>query len=303
MAPRVSIGLPVRNGERYLSGAIESVLGQTFDDFELVVSDNASTDATESICRDFARRDTRVRYERSSTDVGAAGNHNRCVDLSTGPYFMWLAHDDLLGELQLERCVAALEHDPAASMAFPRLTYIDAEGAPSGSQTLDDLSLLADDPGARSWQLVRQELASEDIFSAFYSLLRRDALQRTRRHGTYLAADQVLVFELVLAGKLVQVAGAEFVRRRHGDSSMLRHRSPAERAVWFDTSARRRVHLAHWMLFGQHYRAIVRMRLPLRASLRAAAAVSYRALREWRNLGGDVKEAARTVRSSRMGGA
>jgi hypothetical protein len=93
----VSIGLPVRNGERYVAGAIESALRQTFVDFELIVSDNASTDATESICRSFARQDSRVRYERSAEDRGAAGNHNRCFELSGGRYFMWLSYDDLLG--------------------------------------------------------------------------------------------------------------------------------------------------------------------------------------------------------------
>jgi glycosyltransferase involved in cell wall biosynthesis len=295
----VSIGLPVRNGERYVAGAIESALRQTFVDFELIVSDNASTDATESICRSFARQDSRVRYERSAEDRGAAGNHNRCFELSGGRYFMWLAYDDLLGKTQLERCVAALERDPSVSMAFPGLRYVDAAGAADGAQAAADLSILADDPGERAWQLIRQELAGDDIYSVFYALVRRDALRQTRGHGTYLAADQVLLLELVLTGKLVQVAGAAFSRRRHQESSMLRHRSPAERAVWFDTSARRRVRVAHWTLFAEHYRAIWRMRLPWRSSLRAAAAVSYRALHEWRNLGGDLKDAARTMRPSR----
>lgn len=136
VTPLVSIGLPVRNGERYVAGAIESVLRQSFGDFELVISDNASTDATESICGAYVRQDARVRYERIDKNLGAAGNHNRCIDLATGRYFMWLAHDDLLGDRQLECCVHGLNRYPAASMAFPRVTYIDAEGAAAGTQSV-----------------------------------------------------------------------------------------------------------------------------------------------------------------------
>jgi glycosyltransferase involved in cell wall biosynthesis len=291
----VTIGMPVHNGERYMAGAIESALAQTFGDFELVISDNASSDQTESICRAFAQRDSRVRYQRVDTNVGAARNHNLCVERSRGTYFMWLAYDDLLGKTQLERCVDALERDSSASMSFPRLAYMDDAGAALGAQTELDLSLLADDAGERAWQLVRRQLSTDDVYSAIYSLMRRTALERTRLHGSYLAADQVLLFELVLAGKLVQVDGAEFIRRVHAASSMQRHRSPAERAVWFDSSSRRSVHLAHWTLFVQHYRAIRRAELPWRSKARAALAVSYRMANEWRNLGGDVKDAVRTA--------
>src|SRR3954470_1068595 len=93
--PRVSIGLPVYNGQRFLAPAVSSLLAQTFADFELVICDNASTDDTEAICRRFAERDPRVRYHRNEQNVGAAPNFNRALALSTGQYFKWAAHDDL----------------------------------------------------------------------------------------------------------------------------------------------------------------------------------------------------------------
>ena len=104
---RVSIGLPVFNGENFLESAIRSVLEQSFDDLELVISDNASTDRTETIARDFAASDRRVRYHRNARNLGAAPNYNRTVELATGALFKWLSHDDRLLPGYLEATVAA----------------------------------------------------------------------------------------------------------------------------------------------------------------------------------------------------
>src|SRR5207245_725070 len=103
--------MPVRNGEKYVRQAIESILAQTFSDWELVICDNASTDATEAICREYAARDPRVRYSRNAENLGPAGNHARCFELSRGRYFRWHAHDDLLHPQYLEKCVEVLDWD------------------------------------------------------------------------------------------------------------------------------------------------------------------------------------------------
>src|SRR5438132_13873019 len=92
---QVSIGMPVYNGERYLSGALDSLLSQTLADFDLIISDNASTDATESICRSYAAHDSRIRYFRNENNLGAAANFNRAFELCGGEFFRWAAHDDL----------------------------------------------------------------------------------------------------------------------------------------------------------------------------------------------------------------
>ncbi len=89
-APRVSIGLPVFNGERYLARAIDSILAQDFRDLELVVCDNASTDRTAEICAAYARRDPRVRYHRNPRNLGAGPNYDRCFHLARGEYFKWI---------------------------------------------------------------------------------------------------------------------------------------------------------------------------------------------------------------------
>src|SRR5215204_5257287 len=112
MSPRVTIGLAVYNGEKYLHQAIDSVLAQTFTDFELIVSDNASTDATAAIVLQYAAKDARVRYTRNRENVGSARNFNRLVDLATGEYFKWMAVDDLIAPEFLATCVAALDAEP-----------------------------------------------------------------------------------------------------------------------------------------------------------------------------------------------
>src|SRR3982751_1385660 len=129
-SPRVSIGMPVRNGQRYIRQAIDSLLNQTFSDLELIVCDNASNDATESICRDYAARDSRVRYFRNPQNIGPAENHNKCFALSRGEYFKWHAHDDMCASTQLERCVEALDNDPSIVIAYPKTLIVDDAGNP-----------------------------------------------------------------------------------------------------------------------------------------------------------------------------
>src|SRR5579863_9411434 len=112
-SPRLSVGMPVYNGERFVAQAIESILSQTFRDFELIISDNGSTDATETICREQAARDPRVRYYRSDRNRGAAWNHNRVVELARGEYFRWQCHDDYCDRILLEKCLAVIDKDPS----------------------------------------------------------------------------------------------------------------------------------------------------------------------------------------------
>ncbi|HKJ45099.1 MAG TPA: glycosyltransferase family 2 protein, partial [Balneolales bacterium] len=107
--PRVSIGMPVYNGENYIERAISSILAQTYKDFELIISDNASTDKTQEICKMFVGRDNRVRYHRNSKNIGAARNYNIVFRLSRGKYFKWAAHDDELAPAFLEDAVNVLE--------------------------------------------------------------------------------------------------------------------------------------------------------------------------------------------------
>jgi len=93
--PKVSIGMPVCNGEKFIHEALDALLAQTFTDFELNISDNASTDMTESICRAYAEKDSRIKYVRQTENIGPVANFQYVLDVATGEYFMWAAADDV----------------------------------------------------------------------------------------------------------------------------------------------------------------------------------------------------------------
>ena len=127
--PRVSVGLPVYEGEKYLSKVLDSIAAQTFTDYELIISDNASTDRTREICEARAAADPRIRYSRNATNIGGDRNLYRCFQLSRGDYFLGIAHDDFLHPDYLTRTVSVLEADESVVLCHARTFTIDAEGA------------------------------------------------------------------------------------------------------------------------------------------------------------------------------
>lgn len=126
--PRLSIGLPVFNGDKFLNKAIDSLLAQTFEDFELIISDNASTDKTEEICRTYAEKDQRIRYYRNEKNIGCARNFNRVFKLSSAEYFKWAAHDDLHAPNFLMKCVEVLDQNPSVILCHSQVYIIDEYG-------------------------------------------------------------------------------------------------------------------------------------------------------------------------------
>ena len=216
--PRVSIGMPVRNGERFIRQAIESLLAQTFADFELIICDNASTDSTEQICRGFARQDPRVRYFRNAQDLGPAENYNRCFELSHGNYFRWHAHDDMCVPDHLAKCVQALESDPGVVVVYPKTLIVDEIGKP-----LDEYDFHpqtdGSDPAERFSELVLVNHRSHRAVEIF-GLMRSSALQQTPLHGVYARADSVLLARMALLGRFVELPERLFLSRSHTSQSM-----------------------------------------------------------------------------------
>src|SRR4051812_10040179 len=126
--PRVTIGVPVYNGEKFIRATVDSLLAQTFTDFELIISDNASTDGTEVISREYAAKDPRIIYVRNPRNLGPAANYNVPLDRARGEFFKWNAADDVCGPDFLKLCVEALDANPDAVIAYPRTKVIDGEG-------------------------------------------------------------------------------------------------------------------------------------------------------------------------------
>src|SRR5246127_3969247 len=126
--PLVSVGLFVYNGERYIEETLDSILNQTFTDFELIISDNASTDRTGEIAEAYAKRDDRIRYHRSEKNMGAGWNARRVYELATGKYFKQAAVDDMLEPDFLRQCIEALESDPTYVLAHSKTKVVDENG-------------------------------------------------------------------------------------------------------------------------------------------------------------------------------
>jgi hypothetical protein len=155
--PRVTVGMPVYNGERYLAPPIESFTAQDFDDLEIIVSDNASTDATADIAQAAAAGDSRVVYHRNAENIGGARNQNQLVDMARGELFKWGYYDDLVDPTMIGKCVRALDNARrAAALAYPRVQLIDGEGRVTANQ--QDLHLGLDAPGVyvRLYRLLKR---------------------------------------------------------------------------------------------------------------------------------------------------
>ncbi len=288
--PLVSVGLPVHNGERYLAVAIESVLAQDLADFELIVSDNGSTDTTPEICRRYARQDRRVRFVRSGENHGAAWNFNRVVGLATAPYFKWVAHDDAHAPTFLSRCVAELEANPRAVLCHARTLAIDSLGRPSGAY---DEDFAVEDPlPHRRWRrLLRFDTGCYEVFG----VIRTDRLRQTGLIGPFSDSDRVLLAELALHGTFLEVSEPLFLHREHPDRSIYRQSDQRSRDLWFDPT-RSSLALPTWRLAAELLRATHRAPLSAQERLRCRLEMLGWVRRHWlrllRNPAGAVKRAA-----------
>lgn len=212
--PRVSIGIPVFNGENYICAAIDSILAQTFEEFEVIICDNASEDRTEAICREYANKDKRIRYFRNSQNIGAANNHNRTFELSSGEYFKWCSHDDLLGSTFLEKCVAALDDNSNAIAAQPIVGCIDSNGTLLGVCDTERLERAASArPSDRFDALGKDPRPCYEV----YALVRRKTLSKTGLIASYPWSDITLIAELSLIGPFVLVPEILIFNRDHPD--------------------------------------------------------------------------------------
>jgi glycosyltransferase involved in cell wall biosynthesis len=217
LAPvRVTIALPVHNGENFVERAIESILRQTYRDFELLISDNGSTDRTREICLRFAAQDPRIRYVRSDVNRGAGWNYENARALARGTdYFKWAAHDDIIAPTFLERCVAALDADSGAVLAFSGVAAIDANDELIRLKKRQ-VEAMSPRPSDRFRGVIRSNADPEAVFG----LMRVDALSQTRGQGDYVASDRVLLAELAVQGTFHEVPEVLLFNRDHPSRSV-----------------------------------------------------------------------------------
>lgn len=278
--PRITLGLPVYNGANYLRETLESLRAQTFSEWTLLVSDNASTDATMDIVREFAAEDDRIQYQVHEENIGAHRNYNSIVPRANSEYFKWMAHDDLLAPTFLERCVAILDARPEVVLAFTAAERIDELG-----NKIDDLrsksNYESDSPYVRLRAYIGDRMKAPPIFG----VMRRSTLLQTALLRSYGASDFTFLEEMAMRGRFGYVDEPLFLYRIHTQ----RHSagSVTEQAQWYDPN-RRAPMMSRWMELGGLLDSIRRVPMPLGDRVRSFAFAGWWALRHARELGSDL---------------
>jgi glycosyltransferase involved in cell wall biosynthesis len=278
--PMVTIAVPVYNGANYLEESLGSLLEQEFDDFEIIIGDNGSTDRTPEICMKFANSDGRISYHRSPVNRGAAWNYNRLFAVASGRYFKWASHDDKLASQYLNVCVKALEEAPQAVIAFPQTVLIGPDG-----ERLKVHKEHWDVRDPRPSKRLRHAINQHGLHNVIFGLMRSDAVRTTNLIGRFDGSDIVLLSELALRGEFHNVPGELFLRRIHPNMSRRALKNPRDVANWFDTSAR--AYYFTWTrLYFETMRAVARAPISLDEKSRSYALVTQdwqwkRLAREW----------------------
>jgi glycosyltransferase involved in cell wall biosynthesis len=243
------MGVPVYNAENYLEVALDSILAQTFTDFELIISDNASTDRTPEICRSYAGKDPRISYYRAEKNRGAAWNFNRVFELSSGKYFKWTAHDDLIAPDCLSKCVDVLEMDDSVVLCWSKVQYLNEHGDIIATYIEKLGNANSSNPRDRFGELTI--LYRRCIYA--YGLIRSDELRKTSLIGTYPDADRVLLVELSLLGRYYEIPEYLFFIREHAEQFTKTYTEPYLRAGWLDPSKEGKISYWHWRTFFEYF--------------------------------------------------
>jgi len=262
--PKLSIGLPVYNGEKYLERALDSLLGQDFKDFELIISDNASTDGTAEICKAYANRDHRIRYFRNEENRGATWNHRYVLDLAEGQYFKWAAHDDECYPAMLRRCVEVLDQaDPSVALVYPRFEFINEAGEgimKNVDPNWDRVATTARTPHQRLAHVIWRNYFGQGI----YGIVRVEFLRQASPYGR-IVPDWIKMAEMAMLGKIIEVPEVLFRMRRHGDNTAVQFKHWRDLLAWHDPSQKRRSPLVPYemVIVMEYVKAVRHTPLPL----------------------------------------
>jgi glycosyltransferase involved in cell wall biosynthesis len=270
-SPRVSVCLPVYNGEKYVDQAVRSILNQTFVDFELVISDNCSTDQTSEICQAFAAEDRRVRYFRAEENRGLAWNLNKGFHLARGELVMWMHHDDLVESTYVLRCVEALDCDKQAVLCFANNRLIDENG-----MTIGEIELFNDGAAARPNERFKCIIRPNQRAEAIFGLMRREILSQTQLHGGFTGSDVILLAEMGLKGRFVLIPEFLFSRRLHALQASRYSRDARVRTINMDPRTKGKIILPQFRRTMEYLLAIKRAPISVKDQL-----ACYKHVAEW----------------------
>lgn len=288
--PAVSIGMPAYNSAGTIRSALDSLLAQTFTDFELIVSDNASTDATWAIIEEYMQRDVRVRGIRQPHNIGANANYSAVFGAARGRWFKWASSNDWCAPTFLQCCVERLDAEPGTVLVAPRARLFET-AVDDFSEYRGDIACTQASPAERFIH-AGTHLALNNVMNG---VVRRDALSRTRLIEHYPGADVVLVGHLALMGRIVQLPEPLFYRRMDdatatrmmSEQAVLRHHYPV--ATW-------RSALPAWRLTWGWIRVALSVRLSAADTAKALNWVLHMAYWNRAKLGRDLLDLLRVPR-------
>jgi len=299
--PLLSIGLFLYNGEKFLAGAIESILNQTFKNFELIISDNCSTDRSGEICRHYADRDERIRYYRNDRNLGAGWNLRRVYELATGKYFKQAAHDDMIQQDYLRLCIDALEADDSLVLAHSLTRVIDEAGQLVENYN-DGNRTSSLDPVVRARDLLLRSRCAYPIFG----VIRMDALRQLPPQGSYPHSARVLLLQLSLLGRFYEVPEYLFISTKHSGQShwtfpersrykgfrLTRRCGTLPPAEWWDPAKARDLVFPEWRVIKEFVASITRSGLSPKQKAQCYSLVARWIGRYHRRMGKDLLVAA-----------
>jgi len=195
--PLVTIGVPLYNGEKFIHQALDSLLKQDYEHFELIISDNHSTDSTQEICLDYMARDKRIRYFRNERNVGAIKNFNKVFEISQGEYFMWHAHDDLREPNYISACLEVMEMNPNVILCCSSTLFNEDGNLRESEENFSTVGM----PVNRRLR----KIIWNNSCSSIYGLIRSSVLRKTKLFRDTVSPDNLLLAELSLLGEFYQL--------------------------------------------------------------------------------------------------
>jgi glycosyltransferase involved in cell wall biosynthesis len=250
--PLVSIGVPVYNEESYIHQTLDSLLAQDYENFELIISDNASTDATQQICLEYATREPRIKYHRNETNLGSVKNFNTLFKLSSGTYFMWAGAHDRWEPNFISRCIEVLENEPSVVLCYTQAAWIGADG-----RLLEPILQHVDTRGLNKVARAHNIIWALSNNYMFMGLIRSSALKHTQLLPEIIGPEIVLLSQLSLYGTFAYIPDLLFYLRRtegHGrldiQAEKLKRRVPKR---W-------PVQIFYWEMVYHHLRVVRSLR-------------------------------------------
>ena len=281
--PKVSIGMPIYNGEQFLPQTLDSLLNQTFKNFELIISDNASSDGTQDICQQYAAQDSRIRYVRQSTNLGASQNFNYVFEQASGEYFKWAAHDDLCAPAYLARCVDVLDRDSEVILCYTQGQAIDEKGE-FIREYMTKTNLQSPQAYIRYIESLTDTSDITVVPIIIFGLIRRKVLAKTPLIGNYASSDGVLLGELALHGRFHEVPECLFSYRHHAEQSWVTNPDRRSLEGWYDPKRARKITFPKWRLLKEHLRSIRHVPLSLNQRFRCYVFMVRWMQKGWREL-------------------